>query len=91
MARINGRFGEGGDGRINDRSIQEGGESEGIDCSSVGLGLTALVLFRLSCFRALTTLALLLFPCPPLIPVAAVVTTAAATGTWDPYPYTSQH
>ena len=43
--RINGGFREGGEGGINDGCIQEVGEGKEVDGGSVGLGLTALVLF----------------------------------------------
>ena len=61
VVRVNSGFGEGGDGRINDGCIQEIGEGEGVDSSGVELGLAALVLFCLPCFRTFTMFALLLF------------------------------
>ena len=45
VVRINSGFGEGGDGGINNGCIQEVEEGKGVDGSSVGLGLTVLVLF----------------------------------------------
>ena len=68
--RINSGFGEGGDGGINNGCIQEVGEGKGVDGSSVGLGLTVLVLF--------------FCPYPSQIPVAVAV--AAAAGIWNPFP-----
>ena len=65
VARVNSRFRESGDGRINDGCIQKVGKSEGIDGSGIGLVLVMLVLFRLPCFKVLTMIALLLFTLIP--------------------------